>query len=408
MDPARTEAGADIPGTTAEDILKFIGNKAASGIISWVATTAFKKLIGSTTLGDLSRELEQVLANQQLILQQIQQVLERIKWQTRIINSFQSLENIRVYYHKTQMIAQEIDKITRKADAKQLRDTILLDGSDGLWQSLEKIHDILTSASPLSDEKSGLLQLFEKEINTLMYPSKGLLPWEHYYEKVNGYLALVFYIQFVGLTLYVSAYRSKYGEHKGDLAEGLVKKTLERLGQQSKLVHSLIPPAAHYMKEHPESGYVLTFLGRNKYNVITGTDGPYYPVMLKNRSSRLNQVWQFIPSPEYKAKGNYLVGLKNRSKRHGWPGGFMGHPKLYYNIACNYSIGSTAMRVFVIPMRDATHSTRLQARIYCPSKVQPKYYQGYFGHLGLNKDYGDEYYLMPKPHPFVVGLTPIS
>ncbi len=407
METLKTEIEAEIPGTTAEDILKFIGNKAATGIVSWAATTAFKKLIGSTTLGDLSRELEQVLANQQLILQQIQQVLERLKWQTRIINSFQAQENIRIYYHKTQMIAQEKDEKTRIADAEQLRETILSDGSDGLWQSLEIIHDVLTSASSLSDEKSGLLQLFEKEINALMYPSKGLVPWEHYYEKVYGYLALVFYIQFVGLTLYVSAYRSKHGDHKGDLAEGLVKKTCERFEQQNTILHTLIPAAAHYMKEHPESGYVLTFLGRNKYNVITGTGGPYYPVMLKNKSSHLNQVWQFIPSPEHKAKGNYLVGLKNRSKKHGWPGGFMGHPKLYYNIACNFSIGSTAMRVYIIPMRDAAHPKRLQVRIYCPSKVQPKYYQGYFGHLGMNKDYGDEYYLMPKSHPFVIGLTPI-
>lgn len=398
----------DLPGTTAEDIIKFIGNKAASGVISWVATTAFKKLIGSTTLSDISRELEQVLANQQVIMEQIQQVLERIKWQTRIINSFKAQENIRIYFQKTQLIAQEKTKSTRIADAKQLRETILSDGSDGLWQSLEIIHDVLISASSLSDEKSGLLQLFEMELNSLMYPSKGLLPWEHYYAKVNGYLALVFYIQFVGLTLYVSAYHSKHGRHQGDLAEELVKKTFARLDEQKKLLYSLIPSAAHHMKQHPGSAYILTFLGRNKFNTITGLKNDEFPVMLKNRSSHLNQVWQFVPSPEHKAKGSYLIGLKNRNKKHGWPGGFMGHPKLYYNIACNFSIGRTAMRAFIIPMRDAKHPERLQVRIYCPSKVQPKYYQGYLGHLGLRKVYQGMYYLMPKPRPFVIGLTPVE
>jgi hypothetical protein len=66
------------------------------------------------------------------------------------------------------------------------------------------------------------------------------------------------------------------------------------------------------------------------------------------------------------------------------------------------------MRAFIIPMRDAKHPERLQVRIYCPSKVQPKYYQGYLGHLGLRKVYQGMYYLMPKPRPFVIGLTPVE
>ncbi|MDJ0641882.1 MAG: hypothetical protein QNJ15_03610 [Erythrobacter sp.] len=395
--PVRVEEDFDLPGVSPEEILKFLLEKIKDEAMGWAGTQVFDLIFDhESELEEVKRMLAEILANQELIIQELRNIMREIEWQHLVTRAWEAEKFIESTFEQLQLTLRIKDPEQRERNAREIREAIL-DQANGILIRLFEINDALMGGSTVDPQEKGLLQVWVEKLNARMEQHPRKLYLHKYYQLCQAYLGGVMHLQFIGLTLYV-------GAAEGDeLILEEVKNTFEKLQNQNKRMQKVIPASAHHIIKNPGHYYVLFAANRETKDIVYGSPyGSSAPldclVYLRERHKHnADEEWQFLPEPKGDPATSFVIGERSRDlPRHG--GGFMkkGTGGNKDSVYC-HSKRADGEKFEILP-RYLKDKKKLGVVLRC----KKKYY------LGLEKDFRGLYNVRYVSKPYVWEIVPVS
>ena len=310
-----------LPVITAQAILLFVGEKTVSGALSWTGSKAMVAIFGNSDQEQVLAELKEIRTALARIEATIKSMMEEIRWEHQVTRAFAAEEGIK---HKftmlTDIAALDDDGSERVSQAESLKKGIL-SVNNGVLSNMETIHNVLMGHSVADPNQKGLLRLWAERCYEQLKSKSGKTSFPRYHQMLECYLSHLFFLQFIGMTLYLNAM------DKEKTRKQQVGKFLDRMKEQKAEFEKYIPQTTMLLVDRMDQYFAFLVPGTREtiYGSPTdsrGTRAGGGTILRQRIPKNGDEEWQFRKSPSHEEDGTYVLVKrayddKNKHRRGG-------------------------------------------------------------------------------------------
>ena len=234
--------------TSPEGIVDFLKAKleelargGGGAALKWVSGSLLRVLGrggGPSELEQIKAMLDQVLAQQKLILDKLEELLVEVKFQHLITRGYPSVQQISNLHDQLRRLSNVLSQPEREREAARLKAAIL-EVNAGTMASLKVVSDVLLGKDPMGPSDP-LIRLFASRWQPL-FLGRQLgpdVPLSTYWRRLDEWLHGLFMVQYMGLAQLANA-RVANGDF--EILKQEIDDTVRNMTAQQVMLNEAIP-----------------------------------------------------------------------------------------------------------------------------------------------------------------------